>query len=119
MLAFCSLFAFEREADQALVIAAGLAHEWLVDGFEIAVKDLPTYYGKLSYTLRHAGGAALRLLISGDLAVPPGGLVVRPPLHHPLVSVQVDGKSIETFDAASVTLRACPADVVMSYGGKA
>jgi len=119
MLAFRSLFAFEREADQALVIAAGLAPEWLADGFEIGVKDLPTYYGKLTYTLRHAGGAALRLLISGDLAVPPGGFVVRPPLSHPLVSVQIDGRSIETFDTAGATIRACPADVVMSYGREA
>ena len=43
ILSIRSLFAYEREADQALVIAAGIAEDWLNDAGEVVVKDLPTY----------------------------------------------------------------------------
>ncbi len=38
ILAVRSLFAYEREADQSLVIAAGVADHWLDDGGEIVVR---------------------------------------------------------------------------------
>lgn len=42
ILAVRSLFAYEREADDALVLAAGIDGEWLADRFEVAVENLPT-----------------------------------------------------------------------------
>ena len=52
ILAVRAMFAYEREADDSLVIAAGIDKEWLKDGFAVGVRNLPTYYGKLSYSLR-------------------------------------------------------------------
>jgi hypothetical protein len=115
ILSIRSLFAYEREEDQALVIAAGIHENWLTDTGEVVVKELPTYYGKLSYTLRMEGPDTLRLIVSGDLALPPGRLVVKPPLPRPLVQVEVNGSKIETFDAESVTCGVCPAEMVMRY----
>jgi hypothetical protein len=43
MLALCTMLAFERAADQSLVLAAGLPAAWLPDGGEVAVRDLPTW----------------------------------------------------------------------------
>ena len=73
ILSIRSLFAYEREADQSLVIAAGIAEDWLDDAGEVVVKDLPTYYGRLSYTLRREDPATLRLTLAGDLALPKAG----------------------------------------------
>jgi hypothetical protein len=115
ILAVRSLFAYEREEDQALVIASGTPENWLTDSGAVVIKDLPTYYGKLSYTLRIEGSDALRLTVSGDLILPPGRLVVKPPLPRLLVQVDVNGRQIETFDAASVTCGVCPAEIVMKY----
>src|SRR5262249_12946066 len=115
ILSIRSLFAYEREEDQALVIAAGIHENWLTDSGEVVVKELPTYYGKLSYTLRMEGPDTLRLIVSGDLALPPGRIVVKPPLPRPLVQVEVNGSKIETFDAESVTCGVCPAEMVMRY----
>ena len=115
ILSIRSLFAYEREADQALVIAAGLHEHWLTETGEVVVKELPTSYGKLSYTLRREGSDTLRLIVSGDLALPPGRMVVKPPLPRPLVQVEVNGSKIETFDAESVTCGVCPAETVMRY----
>ncbi len=115
ILSVRSLFAYEREADQALVIAAGIAADWLNDAGEIVVKDLPTYYGRLSYTLRREDPATLRLTLAGALALPEGGIVVKPPLPRPLVQVEVNGRKIETFTADSATCSEYPAEWVMRY----
>lgn len=66
------LFAYRREADEALVLAAGVPTSWLTEE-GVAVRNLRTAYGTLSYTLRREGGA-LVLDVSGD--VPPGGFVL-------------------------------------------
>jgi hypothetical protein len=113
LLAFLSLFAFERETDQALVIAAGIAEAWLHDQGAIAVQDLPTYYGTLSYTLCREGPSILRLTLSGNLAMPPGGIIAKPPLPSPLVSVEINGHATHAFDADSATINQWPAAVVM------
>jgi len=115
ILSIRSLFAYEREEDQALVIAAGIHEHWLADSGEVVVKELPTYYGKLSYTLRMEGSDTLRLIVSGDLALPPGRLVVISPLPRPLVQVEVNGSKIETVDAESVTCGVCPVEMIMRY----
>jgi hypothetical protein len=115
ILAIRSLFAYEREADQALVIAAGIGDNWLTDTCDVVVTDLPTYYGKLSYTLRRQGPDTLRLTVAGELALPPGKIVVKPPLPRPLVQVEVNGSLSETFDADSARCSACPAEMIMKY----
>jgi hypothetical protein len=67
------MFAYERESDRSLVIAAGIPDDWL-DGKGIAVGDLRTPYGKLSYTLRREHATTI-LHIDGGLQLPPGGVV--------------------------------------------
>ena len=47
------LFAYEREADDALVIGAGLKPEWRTQG-EIEVRGLSTPYGALDWDLRRS-----------------------------------------------------------------
>ncbi len=115
ILSIRSLFAYEREADQALVIAAGIAENWLDDAGGVVVKDLPTYYGRLSYTLHRENPATLRLTLSGDLSLPKGGIMVKPPVPRPLVQVEVNGRKIETFDANSATCNEYPAELAMKY----
>ncbi len=59
------MFAYEREEDKALVIGAGVCQEWLAEGFAVGVENLPTYYGKISYSLRMEGPDTLRLRLRG------------------------------------------------------
>ena len=55
------LFAFERESDATLVIAAGLTPDWLAQG-TIGVHDLSTPFGKLDFQLaRTDRGWSLRM----------------------------------------------------------
>jgi hypothetical protein len=111
VLAVLGLFAFERPADAALVLAAGVPDAWL-EGDGVVVEDLPTWWGPLGYTLRRDGPDALALTLRPGLARPPGGLVVRPPLRGPLMRVEVDGMPVDPREVDGVTLPELPASVV-------
>lgn len=109
------MFAYERDADRALVIAAGVPSVWTSSEPGITVKRLPTYYGILNYTLRPDGPNTLRLSLSGDLTLPPGNIVVQPPLPQPLKAVTVNGKPSQTFTAEAATISEFPAEVTLEY----
>jgi hypothetical protein len=49
--------------------------------------------------------------ISGAVAVPPGKIVIQPPLAAPLVQVEVNGERIHTFDAERVVINRCSAEI--------
>jgi hypothetical protein len=70
------LFAYEREADRALVIADGIPPAWL-DGEGVGVRGLRTPYGQLGYAMRRQGATVSIELEPG--ALPPGGIVLRDP----------------------------------------
>ena len=71
--AVIDLFAYEREADHALVLAAGIPLEWF-EASGVAIENLRTSYGLLSYSIRkNRDGLVLQLRSPSPL--PPGGLV--------------------------------------------
>ncbi|HEY0230190.1 MAG TPA: coagulation factor 5/8 type domain-containing protein, partial [Dokdonella sp.] len=72
------LFAYERDEDHALVLAAGVPAIWL-DGNGIAVDQLRTPYGKLSYSLRRTGNALHLTIADTGMRTPPGGFVLAAP----------------------------------------
>ncbi len=93
VLAVRSLFAYEREADRSLVVAAGLAAEW-IEGSGVQVSKMPTLYGSLSYSLRRADSRTLRFEIGGGVAA---RILLRPPLAAPLRSVMVERQRVHEF----------------------
>ena len=106
VLAVRSLFAYERADNRRLVVAAGIASEWL-SGPGVHVQRMPTRYGALSFSLRTVDEHTLQF------AVEPGvdaTIELRPPLPGPLVSV--NGRAHTDFDAQSVTITNTPAHVV-------
>jgi hypothetical protein len=108
VLAVRSLFAYEREADECLVLGAGLAAEWL-DQSGVRVEAMPTLYGNLSYSLQKIHAGTLRFEIGAGVTAK---LVLRPPLAAALRSVTVNGEPYDGFDAHSVTIMHTPAEVV-------
>jgi hypothetical protein len=110
-----TLFAYERESDRTLVLAAGVPAEWVTHDPGVTVRRLPTYYGVLNYTLRAEGPDAVRLRLVGDLAVPPGGIVVVSPLDRPLAQVTVNGLAVAPFEPDRVVVTRVPAEIVLRY----
>src|SRR6266516_2765558 len=112
VLAFRSMLAFEREADQALVVAAGIPAEWLEADGGVGVDGLPTWYGTLGFTMRGNGDAVdMDLTLTGDAMMPPGGIVVRPPGDAPLRAVVVNGEPTTRFTGTQATIEELPAKV--------
>lgn len=87
------LFAYTRDHDQSLVIAAGLPAAWL-DGEGVAVEGLRTPYGALGYTIRRDRDR-LVLTLSPGLKPPPGGIVLRWPYPQNPGRTSIDGKQAQ------------------------
>ncbi|HEY5805410.1 MAG TPA: discoidin domain-containing protein [Lysobacter sp.] len=84
------LFAYGREDDDALVIAAGIPADWL-DGEGVRVANLRTPHGPLGYWLRRDGKRVL-LDLSPGLTPPPGGVVLTWPYPDPPAATRIDGE---------------------------
>jgi hypothetical protein len=112
------LFVYEDEAEDALVLAAGLSWDWLKkDG--VAITEFPTHYGKLSYSLRAGAENVLLLTLQGSFTRQPAKILVQPPLPGPIRSVTVNGHPTQAFGDDQVTLGAAPAEVIIEYAARA
>jgi hypothetical protein len=107
-------FAYEREADSALVVGDGLLEAWVDEAPGVAVGGLSTHYGRLGYSMRGEGGA-VRVHIAEGVRMPPGGLVVRSPRARPLRGAVLDGAAMPVRDGREVVVRRLPADLILSY----
>jgi hypothetical protein len=85
------MFAYEREEDDALVLGAGLSEEWMASG--VAVKNMSTAQGPLSYTLTPSGSGIL-LELAGGLSPPRGGVRLAWPLAGPLPRARHGGAEL-------------------------
>jgi hypothetical protein len=104
------LFAYEREDDRALVLAAGVPPAWLRDR-GVAIERLRTPYGPLSYSLREEGSRIL-LNVAAGMGLPPGGFVLALPDMKPPRSTRVNGKPA-SWQNRELSIRELPADVVV------
>jgi hypothetical protein len=103
------LFAWERDADGALVIADGIPVRWLA-GEGIAVHRLRTPYGPLSYAMKQKG-AGITLDIAASEKLPPGGIVLREPgARWDRGRTTVNGKSVR-WKNKELRIRTLPARI--------
>jgi hypothetical protein len=107
VLALRSILAYEREADHALVLAAGLSSEWL-EGQGVRVQGMPTAYGPLSYSLRKLDQRTLKFAIA---AGPSAKLILKPPLQTPLARVLIDGVPLDRVPVDSIEISKTPVEV--------
>ncbi len=114
-----SLFVYEREADQALVIGAGLPAAWVESQEAVTVRRMPTWHGTLNYRMALAGPDTLRVRLTGDVTVPPGRIILHSPLDRPVRAATVNGRAVATFTANTVTLDQFPAEVEFQYAATA
>jgi hypothetical protein len=112
-LAVTALFAYERQPDGVLVLAAGVAPEWIA-GEGIRVTQLPTRHGEISYSLRALEPGRLAFATESGSA----GLLI-PPLDVPIESVVLNGSPWRQFDAQSVVVPRGPVQMIISVLSRA
>ncbi len=110
-----TMLVYERDEDEALVLAAGVPAAWIEGGNVVTVKRLSTHFGVLHYSLRTEGDSRLVLHIDGDLSLPAGKIEVRPPLPRPIKAVSINSMPVEQFMPDAVLVGDVPADVVVEY----
>ncbi|HYS14901.1 MAG TPA: discoidin domain-containing protein [Burkholderiaceae bacterium] len=108
--AVIDLFAYERERDDALVLAAGAPLAWL-EGEGIEIRDLSTRYGLLSYRLARSGGG-WTLEVGPGLALK-GGLRLIWPGDGPLPKATLDGRAL-AWVGRELRIPAAQATVMLS-----
>lgn len=103
------LFAYERESDQSLVIAAGIPASWL-DGGGVAIDGLRTPHGPLAYSLRRDGDRVLLKVRADGFTLPTGGLRFVPPELGTITSTRVNGRTAE-WDGKELRINRLPAEI--------
>ena len=105
------MFAYVREIDDSIVLAAGIPSDWL-DGEGIAINGLRTPYGKLGYSLRRDAGV-LKLEVAEGLELPAGGLVLPWPYKTVPGKATVNGKPVE-WKGGEIRIPSLPAQVYIA-----
>jgi len=82
------MFAYPREGDDSIVLAAGIPADWL-EGQGIGIEGLRTPQGTLAYRLRKDDASLLLEVDDTGLRLPQGGLVLPWPLANPPGAVTV------------------------------
>jgi hypothetical protein len=111
------MLAYESEHDRSLILAAGVPPEWITEPPGIAVKRLPTHFGILNYSMHRDGAGAIRVRLSGDLNVPPGGIEIHSPLPGPIRAATANGVALSALGFDRVVVREFPAEVVIEIQG--
>lgn len=110
-----SMFVYENEYDQSLVLASALYQDWIDAPEGMSVENLPTYYGEISYSIKKEDDS-YRFSVKGDLKLPANGIKIRNFNGTRLpVKVTVNGKPITTFSEKEISVQTVPTDIVIYY----
>ncbi|MDP4282760.1 MAG: hypothetical protein Q8867_11560, partial [Bacteroidota bacterium] len=110
-----SMFVYENEYDQSLVLASGLYQDWIDSPGGMSVENLPTYYGEISYSIKK-DHHTYRFSITGNVKLPANGIKIRNFNESKLPeSVMVNGGKTADYTAKEITVREFPAEVVITY----
>lgn len=114
LLALASMVAIEREHTRSLVLAAGVSQAWILQENGIGVRGLPTSYGLVDFQIHAASPREIWFEIGDRFSIPPGGLIVAPPLSSGsrIVSASLrDGSLVEiNADGSAVIITRLPCE---------
>jgi hypothetical protein len=107
-----SMLVYEREQDDVLVVGAGIPESWVRDAPGVEVRDLPTYYGRLNYTMKFSG-KTLVVDLSGTLTVPAGRILLKSPLVSRASALRGNGRLMSS--GREVVIDTLPAHVELVF----
>ena len=109
---FRTMLAYERERDSSLTVCAGIPDSWVRDPGGVTVKNLPTHFGPLSYSVR-ADGNRVVVDIDAGTDMPPGNIHVRSPLSG--APREIRGARRQAGDPRDAVVKSLPARIVFTY----
>jgi hypothetical protein len=109
-----SFFVYEDEADSSLVIGAGLLDEWIDSPAGIEVKNLPTFYGELNYSI-HKNRTVYKIQLTGTIKMPSIKIRIKNFKNELPKQVLINNKNSSSFTWDEVTIRDFPALIELKY----
>lgn len=110
-----SMFVYENEYDESLVLAAALYQDWIDAPEGMSIENLPTYYGDISFSIKRDENK-YHFTIFGDVELPQNGIRIknfngskRP------TRVIINGVESKEFSENEIFVRNFPANVVIYY----
>lgn len=85
-----TMFAYERAADDSIVLLAGIPRRWVETQEQLGIHGLVLAGGTLDVTLRKESNT-LKIRVSGNCRIPPGGVRIKVPEGWDRSTVLVDG----------------------------
>ncbi len=110
-----SMFVYENEYDQSLVLASALYQDWIDAPQGMSIENLPTYYGEISYSIKKES-SNYRFSITGDVKLPANGMKIKNFNGSKLpAKITVNGTVIKEFNEKEISVKVIPAEVVIYY----
>jgi hypothetical protein len=110
-----SMFVYENEYDQSLVLASALYQDWIDAPEGMSVENLPTYYGEISYSIKKENDRYL-FSISGEAKLPSNGIKIKNFNGSKLPQkVMINGMESKKFTAKEIDVKELPAVVEIFY----
>ncbi len=110
-----SMFVYENEYDQSLVLASALYQDWIDAPEGMSVENLPTYYGEISFAIKRDSDKYL-FSIYGDVKLPENGIKIKNFNGSKLPKkVTVNGKEIKEFNEKEIHVKEFPAKLIIYY----
>ncbi|MFH0735605.1 MAG: discoidin domain-containing protein [bacterium] len=110
-----TIFVYENELDNSLILGAGLYKDWIDDPAGMEVNNLKTYYGSLNYSIKKQDNSYI-FNISGNIEMPKGNIIIKNFNKSKTPKcVLVNGKKSNLFTNNSITVNQFPAKVVIEY----
>jgi hypothetical protein len=110
-----ALFVYENDYDSSIVIGAGLHQDWIDSPDGMAIENLPTYYGELSYAVKKDQKDYI-FNITGNLDLPSGNIIIRNFNSSKLpVQVLLNGREITNYSGNIIKVDQFPAELIIRY----
>jgi hypothetical protein len=109
-----TMFAYEKESDSSIVVAAGIPDAWIRDTAGVSVQGLRTEGGELTFSIRPVRKRIVAE-ISGDVDLTRWKLLFASPLGKPLRGVTMNGKKQSLPSSAGLRVMHLPAKIELTY----
>jgi hypothetical protein len=105
---------FIHEDKGSLVLAAGIDGKWLDQAEGVSVRDMPSFFGKTSYSIKKSGDTVMAH-VEGT-AEPEKGFVFKSPFpDRKITGVKVNNKKWDNFTDKDVSFPETPAEIEIKY----
>jgi len=105
-----SFFVYEDELNNSLVLGEGIIPDWINSKEGMSCKNLQTYYGSLSFSVKKIQAQKYDFEISGKTQIPLHGIQIRKlPLAKPLKRLFLNNEEIKIPEGEFVVIKKLPA----------